>query len=235
MEIDKNKLNYNNIKLKIKISELKNKSLTLKSFPSLKLNSPKDSIYKGKYLINNTIKRTSTSSSNNKNNNKIEKMKKENLHLKKKLEFLEEENKQLRNENKELKNKKDLDSLNISLKNTKYNNSSQKENKYKYNNLPIRFNSSLITPASRYFINLRKATIINEFGNSMNHDYAYTISNTIDTSNINNSKVVKFSSFSNRNQNCTNSLDNEFDIKIQLNDIKKRTLKLFDKYYKILK
>ena len=35
MEIDKNKLNYNNIKLKIKISELKNKSLTLKSFPSL--------------------------------------------------------------------------------------------------------------------------------------------------------------------------------------------------------
>ena len=235
MEIDKNKLNYNNIKLKIKISELKNKSLTLKSFPSLKLNSPKDSIYKGKYLINNTIKRTSTSSSNNKNNNKIEKMKKENLHLKKKLEFLEEENKQLRNENKELKNKKDFDSLNISLKNTKYNNSSQKENKYKYNNLPIKFNSSLITPASRYFINLRKATIINEFGNSMNHDYADTISNTIDTSNINNSKVVKFSSFSNRNQNCTNSLDNEFDIKIQLNDIKKRTLKLFDKYYKILK
>ena len=235
MEIDKNKLNYNNIKLKIKISELKNKSLTLKSFPSLKLNSPKDSIYKGKYLINNIIKRTSTSSSNNKNNNKIEKMKKENLHLKKKLEFLEEENKQLRNENKELKNKKDFDSLNISLKNTKYKNSSQKENKYKYNNLPIKFNSSLITPASRYFINLRKATIINEFGNSMNHDYAYTISNTIDTSNINNSKVVKFSSFSNRNQNCTNSLDNEFDIKIQLNDIKKRTLKLFDKYYKILK
>ena len=44
MEIDKNKLNYNNIKLKIKISELKNKSLTLKSFPSLKLNSPKDSL-----------------------------------------------------------------------------------------------------------------------------------------------------------------------------------------------
>ena len=87
MEIDKNKLNYNNIKLKIKISELKNKSLTLKSFPSLKLNSPKDSIYKGKYLINNTIKRTSTSSSNNKNkknNNKIEKMKNENLLLKKK-------------------------------------------------------------------------------------------------------------------------------------------------------
>ena len=226
MEIDKNKLNYNNIKLKIKISELKNKSLTLKSFPSLKLNSPKDSIYKGKYLINNTIKRTSTSSSNNKNkknNNKIEKMKNENLLLKKKLEFLEEENKQLRNENKELKNKKDLDSINISLKNTKYN------------NLPIRFNSSLITPASRYFINLRKATIINEFGNSMNHDYAYTISNTIDTSTINNSKVVKFSSFSNRNQNFTNSLDNEFDIKIQLNDIKKRTLKLFDKYNKILK
>ena len=49
-------------------------------------------------------------------------MKNENLLLKKKLEFLEEENKQLRNENKELKNKKDIDSQNISLKKTKNNN-----------------------------------------------------------------------------------------------------------------
>ena len=226
--------------MKIKnLSDLQSPNLTFRGFPTLKINSIKKPNLSGKYHLNKSVKRNSISS--NDKNNKIEKLNNENQILRKKIELLEEENKRLREENNELKNKKDEELFNSSIKNDTLQNSKEKTIKFKtINSHPIKFNSSLITTASRYFINIRKATLLNDFTNSLPSEHAYTISNTIDSPKIsnNNSKLIKLSTCTNthiiQNSNLTNSLDNGFDIKLHLNNIKKRINLLFDKYSKII-
>ena len=204
-----------------------------------KEDKPKKPNLSGKYHLNKSVKRNSISS--NDKNNKIEKLNNENQILRKKIELLEEENKRLKEENKELKIKKEEELFNSSIKNDTLQNSKEKTIKFKtINSHPIKFNSSLITTASRYFINIRKATLLNDFTNSLPSEHAYTISNTIDSPKIsnNNSKLIKLSTCTNthtiQNSNLTNSLDNGFDIKLHLNNIKKRINLLFDKYSKII-
>ena len=226
--------------MKIKnLSDLQSPNLTFRGFPTLKINSIKKPNLSGKYHLNKSVKRNSISS--NDKNNKIEKLNNENQILRKKIELLEEENKRLKEENKELKIKKEEELFNSSIKNDTLQNSKEKTIKFKtINSHPIKFNSSLITTASRYFINIRKATLLNDFTNSLPSEHAYTISNTIDSPKIsnNNSKLIKLSTCNNthiiQNSNLTNSLDNGFDIKLHLNNIKKRINLLFDKYSKII-
>jgi len=240
MDNIQNVLKKNNLKLKIKnLSDLQSPNLTFRGFPTLKINSIKKPNLSGKYHLNKSVKRNSISS--NDKNNKIEKLNNENQILRKKIELLEEENKRLKEENKELKIKKEEELFNSSIKNDTLQNSKEKTIKFKtINSHPIKFNSSLITTASRYFINIRKATLLNDFTNSLPSEHAYTISNTIDSPKIsnNNSKLIKLSTCTNthiiQNSNLTNSLDNGFDIKLHLNNIKKRINLLFDKYSKII-
>lgn len=240
MDNIQNVLKKNNLKLKIKnLSDLQSPNLTFRGFPTLKINSIKKPNLSGKYHLNKSVKRNSISS--NDKNNKIEKLNNENQILRKKKELLEEENKRLKEENKELKIKKEEELFNSSIKNDTLQNSKEKTIKFKtINSHPIKFNSSLITTASRYFINIRKATLLNDFTNSLPSEHAYTISNTIDSPKIsnNNSKLIKLSTCTNthiiQNSNLTNSLDNGFDIKLHLNNIKKRINLLFDKYSKIM-
>ena len=240
MDNIQNTLKKNNLKLKIKnLSDLQSPNLTFRGFPTLKINSIKKPNLSGKYHLNKSVKRNSISS--NDKNNKIEKLNNENQILRKKIELLEEENKRLKEENKELKIKKEEELFNSSIKNDTLQNSKEKTIKFKtINSHPIKFNSSLITTASRYFINIRKATLLNDFTNSLPSEHAYTISNTIDSPKIsnNNSKLIKLSTCTNthiiQNSNLTNSLDNGFDIKLHLNNIKKRINLLFDKYSKII-
>ena len=240
MDNIQNVLKKNNLKLKIKnLSDLQSPNLTFRGFPTLKINSIKKPNLSGKYHLNKSVKRNSISS--NDKNNKIEKLNNENQILRKKIELLEEENKRLKEENKELKIKKEEELFNSSIKNDTLQNSKEKTIKFKtINSHPIKFNSSLITTASRYFINIRKATLLNDFTNSLPSEHAYTISNTIDSPKIsnNNSKLIKLSTCNNthiiQNSNLTNSLDNGFDIKLHLNNIKKRINLLFDKYSKII-
>ena len=220
MDNIQNVLKKNNLKLKIKnLSDLQSPNLTFRGFPTLKINSIKKPNLSGKYHLNKSVKRNSISS--NDKNNKIEKLNNENQILRKKIELLEEENKRLKEENKELKIKKEEELFNSSIKNDTLQNSKEKTIKFKtINSHPIKFNSSLITTASRYFINIRKATLLNDFTNSLPSEHAYTISNTIDSPKIsnNNSKLIKLSTCNNthiiQNSNLTNSLDNGFDIKL---------------------
>ncbi len=220
MDNIQNVLKKNNLKLKIKnLSDLQSPNLTFRGFPTLKINSIKKPNLSGKYHLNKSVKRNSISS--NDKNNKIEKLNNENQILRKKIELLEEENKRLKEENKELKIKKEEELFNSSIKNDTLQNSKEKTIKFKtINSHPIKFNSSLITTASRYFINIRKATLLNDFTNSLPSEHAYTISNTIDSPKIsnNNSKLIKLSTCTNthtiQNSNLTNSLDNGFDIKL---------------------
>ena len=240
MDNIQNVLKKNNLKLKIKnLSDLQSPNLTFRGFPTLKINSIKKPNLSGKYHLNKSVKRNSISS--NDKNNKIEKLNNENQILRKKIELLEEENKRLKEENKELTIKKEEELFNSSIKNDTLQNSKEKTIKFKtINSHPIKFNSSVITTASRYFINIRKATLLNDFTNSLPNEHAYTISNTIDSPKVsnNNSKLIKLSTCTNphrvQNSNLTNSLDNGFDIKLHLNNIKKRINLLFDKYSKII-
>ena len=240
MDNIQNTLKKNNLKLKIKnLSDLQSPNLTFRGFPTLKINSIKKPNLSGKYHLNKSVKRNSISS--NDKNNKIEKLNNENQILRKKIELLEEENKRLKEENKELKIKKEEELFNSSIKNDNFQNTKEKIIKFKtLNSQPIKFNSGVITTASRYFINIRKATLLNDFTNSLPSEHAYTISNTIDSPKIsnNNSKLIKLSTCTNthiiQNSNLTNSLDNGFDIKLHLNNIKKRINLLFDKYSKII-
>ena len=240
MDNIQNTLKKNNLKLKIKnLSDLQSPNLTFRGFPTLKINSIKKPNLSGKYHLNKSVKRNSISS--NDKNNKIEKLNNENQILRKKIELLEEENKRLKEENKELKIKKEEELFNSSIKNDTLQNSKEKTIKFKtINSHPIKFNSSLITTASRYFINIRKATLLNDFTNSLPNEHAYTISNNVDSPKIsnNNSKLIKLSTYSishrNQNSNLINSLDSGFDMKLHLNNIKKRIKLLFDKYSKII-
>jgi hypothetical protein len=245
MDNIQNVLKKNNLKLKIKnLSDLQSPNLTFRGFPTLKINSIKKPNLSGKYHLNKSVKRNSISS--NDKNNKIEKFNNEKLNsenqiLRKKIELLEEENKRLKEENKELKIKKEEELFNSSIKNDTLQNSKEKTIKFKtINSHPIKFNSSLITTASRYFINIRKATLLNDFTNSLPNEHAYTISNNVDSPKIsnNNSKLIKLSTYSishgNQNSNLINSLDSGFDMKLHLNNIKKRIKLLFDKYSKII-
>ena len=240
MDNIQNVLKKNNLKLKIKnLSDLQSPNITFRGFPTLKINSIKKPNLSGKYHLNKSVKRNSISS--NDKNNKIEKLNNENQILRKKIELLEEENKRLKEENKELKIKKEEELFNSSIKNDTLQNSKEKTIKFKtINSHPIKFNSSLITTASRYFINIRKATLLNDFTNSLPNEHAYTISNNVDSPKIsnNNSKLIKLSTYSishrNQNSNLINSLDSGFDMKLHLNNIKKRIKLLFDKYSKII-
>ena len=234
MENIHNNINQNNVKLKIKnIFDLHYSNLNLKVFPTLTINSNNKSNSNGIIYINNNIKRNSLSTNKN---NIMEKITNENISLKKRIEILEEENKKLKEENRELKEKKEEEFLNNSFKNKNKINIEQSNNPKIFNNYAIKFNNNLLTTASRYFINLRKATLLNDFTNSMNHERAYTISNTIESPKINNNKLFKLSNSINRNQiNLTNSLDNDYDIKVQLNNIQKRIKKLLNKYSKYVK
>ena len=239
MDNIQNVLKKNNLKLKIKnLSDLQSPNLTFRGFPTLKINSIKKPNLSGKYHLNKSVKRNSIS---NDKNIKIEKLNNENQILRKKIELLEEENKRLREENNELKNKKDEELFNSSIKNDNFQNTKEKIIKFKtLNSQPIKFNSGVITTASRYFINIRKATLLNDFTNSLPNEHAYTISNNVDSPKIsnNNSKLIKLSTYSishrNQNSNLINSLDSGFDMKLHLNNIKKRIKLLFDKYSKII-
>ena len=230
MENYHNKLNQTNIKLKIKnISDLQSQNINLKVFPILNIYSNLN----GKIYLNTNIKKTF--SLNNKN--LIEKLSKENTLLRKRIEIIEEENKKLKEENRSLREKKEEEVLNNSLNNNNYNSIEELNNTETLNNCSIKFNNNLLTTASRYYINLRKATLLKDFTNSINHERAHTISNSIESAKNNNIKLFKKSSYSlNRNQiNITNSLDNDYDIKFQLNNIQKRIKKLLHKYSKYVK
>ena len=239
MDNIQNTLKKNNLKLKIKnLSDLQSPNIIFRGFPTLKINSTKKYNLNGKFHLDKSIKRNSIS---NDKNIKIEKLNNENQILRKKIELLEEENKRLREENNELKNKKDEELFNSSIKNDNFQNTKEKIIKFKtLNSQPIKFNSGVITTASRYFINIRKATLLNDFTNSLPNEHAYTISNNVDSPKIsnNNSKLIKLSTYSishrNQNSNLINSLDSGFDMKLHLNNIKKRIKLLFDKYSKII-
>ena len=232
MDNIQNTLKKNNLKLKIKnLSDLQSPNITFRGFPTLKINSTKKYNLNGKFHLDKSIKRNSIS---NDKNIKIEKLNNENQILRKKIELLEEENKRLREENNELKNKKDEELFNSSIKNDNFQNTKEKIIKFKtLNSQPIKFNSGVI-------INIRKATLLNDFTNSLPNEHAYTISNNVDSPKIsnNNSKLIKLSTYSishrNQNSNLINSLDSGFDMKLHLNNIKKRIKLLFDKYSKII-
>ena len=254
MEKIKNSTIQNKNKIKIKtISDLQLLNLNSKKFPSFRINSHNKlrqfSFQKLKLYFEHTEKRNSTTSANKKKKGKrtIEEIEKENKELKKRIEQLEKENKKLKEENKEYKENNLIYNLNSSIKSDKINLSTNNNNisdqSYKYktkNNYSIKFNNSLITAASKYFINLRKATLYNtDITNSIQNDHIYTSINTIEHSPKLFSNCNKLFKYNNKNSNrygksaiTLNNIDNDFDVKIKLNNIKKRICNLFDKYVK---
>ena len=240
MEKIKNSTIQNRNKFKIKtISDLQLLNLNSKKFPSFRINSHNKlrqfSFQKLKLYFENTEKRNSTTSANKKKKGK------------RTIEEIEKENKKLKEENKEYKENNIIYNLNSSIKSDKINLSTNNNNisdqSYKYktkNNYSIKFNNSLITAASKYFINLRKATLYNnDITNSIQNTNIYTSINTIEHSPKLFSNCNKLFKYNNKNSNrygksaiTLNNIDNDFDIKIKLNTIKKRICNLFDKYIK---
>ena len=110
-----------------------------------------------------------------------------------------------------------------------------------YNNYSLKFNNSLINAASKYFINLKKATLYNDFKNSIQNEQGYNSINTESSPKLfsNRNKLSKYSSNNNsnrynKNTYTSNSIDNDNVTKDKLNNIKKRTKNLFEKYVNYL-
>jgi hypothetical protein len=252
MDKFKSKTIQNNKKLKIKtISDLHLLNLDKKKYPSFRINSnPKIRQFSFQKLKLQFEEMRNSSSVNKKKvkekekgKNKIEDIIKENIELKKKIEFLEKENKKLKKD-KHTNNNSDY-ILNTSIKSDKLsspknkNNNNLTHNKYKsyYNNYSLKFNNSLINAASKYFINLKKATLYNDFKNSIQSEQGYNSINTESSPKLlsNRNKLIKYCSNNNsnrysKNTYTSNSIDNDIDTKDKLNNIKKRTNNLFEKY-----
>lgn len=259
MEKFKSKTIQNNKKLKIKtISDLHLLNLDKKKYPSFRINSnPKIRQFSFQKLKLQFEEMRNSSSTNKKKTkekekrkNKIEDIIKENIELKKKIEILEKENKKLKKDKQTNNNSEYI--LNTSIKSDKlsspknnHNNNNLTHNKYKsyYNNYSLKFNNSLINKASKYFINLKKATLYNDFKNSIQSEQGYNSINTENSPKLfsNRNKVIKYSSNNNSNRHSknihtSNSIDNNNDIdcKNKLNNIQKRTKNLFEKYVNYL-
>ena len=252
MDKFKSKTIQNNKKLKIKtISDLHLLNLDKKKYPSFRINSnPKIRQFSFQKLKLQFEEMRNSSSVNKKKvkekekgKNKIEDIIKENIELKKKIEFLEKENKKLKKD-KHTNNNSDY-ILNTSIKSDKLsspknkNNNNLTHNKYKsyYNNYSLKFNNSLINAASKYFINLKKATLYNDFKNSIQSEQGYNSINTESSPKLlsNRNKLIKYCSNNNsnrysKNTYTSNSIDNDIGTKDKLNNIKKRTNNLFEKY-----
>ena len=256
MDKFKSKTIQNNKKLKIKtISDLHLLNLDKKKYPSFRINSnPKIRQFSFQKLKLQFEEMRNSSSTNKKKTkekekrkNKIEDIIKENIELKKKIEILEKENKKLKKDKQTNNNSEYI--LNTSIKSDKLsspknknNNNNLTHNKYKsyYNNYSLKFNNSLINAASKYFINLRKATLYNnDITNSIQNENIYTSINTIEHSPKLFSNCNKLFKYNNKNSNrygksaiTLNNIDIDIDVKIKLNNIKKRICNLFDKYVK---
>ena len=258
MDKFKSKTIQNNKKLKIKtISDLHLLNLDKKKYPSFRINSnPKIRQFSFQKLKLQFEELRNNSSSVNKKKvkekekgkNKIEDIIKENIELKKKIEILEKENKKLKKDKQTNNNSEYI--LNTSIKSDKLsspknknNNNNLTHNKYKsyYNNYSLKFNNSLINAASKYFINLKKATLYNDFKNSIQSEQGYNSINTESSPKLfsNRNKLSKYSSNNNsnrynKNTYTSNSIDNDNVTKDKLNNIKKRTKNLFEKYVNYL-
>jgi len=248
MEKFKSKTIQNNKNLKIKtISDLHLLNFDKRKFPSFRINSnPKIkqfSLQKIKLQFNE-IKNSSANKKKGKGKNRIEDIIKENNELRKKIEILEKENKRLNNEKYNFSNSDH--NLNLSIKSDIINSPKHKilnkTHKYKsyYNNYSLKFNNSLIKATSKYFINLKKATLNNDFINSI-HSENYNSVNTESSPKLysNSNKLFKYSSNNNsqrysKNNFTSNSIEVENDFKDKLFKIQKRTKNLFEKYIKNL-